>query len=46
MAGNGSDQVQKSYVDLNQVWDMGRLVDLTAEYFNGMPIDVGATAIF
>ena len=30
-------------VELNQTWDMGRLVDLTCDYFNGMPVDMTGT---
>lgn len=32
-----------SGVELNQTWDMGRLVDLTCDYFNGMPVDMTGT---
>ncbi len=32
-----------SGVELNQKWDMGRLVDLTCDYFNGMPVDMTGT---
>ena len=30
-------------VELNQTWDMGGLVDLTCDYFNGMPVDMTGT---
>ena len=30
-------------VELNQTWDMGRLVDHTCDYFNGMPVDMTGT---
>ncbi len=30
-------------VELNQTWDMGRLVDLTCDYYNGMPVDMTGT---
>lgn len=30
-------------VELNQTWDMGRLIDLTCDYFNGMPVDMTGT---
>ena len=32
-----------SGVALNQTWDVGRLVDLTCDYFNGMPVDMTGT---
>lgn len=27
-------------IELNQTWDMGRLIDLTCDYHNGMPVDM------
>ena len=30
-------------VELNQTWDVGRLVDLTCDYFDGMPVDMTGT---
>lgn len=32
-----SSLAQNSVLDLNQTWEMGRLVDLGSEYYNGMP---------
>ena len=38
-----SSTAQNSSIVLNQTWDMGRLIDLTCDYFNGMPIDMSGT---
>jgi kynurenine formamidase len=38
-----SGTVRESGIELNQTWDMGRLVDLTCDYFNGMPVDMTGT---
>ena len=38
----GSGQRASSTLELNQTWDMGRLVDLTVDYYNGMPVDVSS----
>ena len=35
-----SDAGGNPAIQLNQTWDMGRLVDLTCDYFNGMPVDM------
>ena len=37
-----SGQSTPANVEMNQVWDMGRLVDLTVDFHNGMPVDVSA----
>lgn len=37
-----SGQSASSSIELNQLWDMGRLVDLTVDFYNGMPVDVSA----
>ena len=38
-----SGVARNSSIELNQTWDMGRLIDLTCDYFNGMPIDMSGT---
>ena len=42
--GENSEKGQSASasVELNQTWDVGRLVDLTTDYYNGMPIDMSA----
>ena len=35
------DRVRGS-IELNQTWDMGRLIDLGGDYYNGMPVDMTA----
>ena len=42
MAGENNYQNAEPVVDLNQYWDVGRLIDLTADYYDGMPVDMGA----
>jgi kynurenine formamidase len=37
-----SGQSTIASVELNQVWDIGLLVDLTVDFYNGMPVDVSA----
>jgi|GEM_PF-618398 arylformamidase len=37
-----SGQSVPASVEMNQVWDVGRLVDLTVDFHNGMPVDVSA----
>lgn len=43
MTGNrDTGQSAPASVELNQTWDVGRLVDLTTDYHNGMSIDMSA----
>ena len=39
---NDTGQSAAGRVELNQIWDIGALVDLTTDYYTGMPIDMSA----